>query len=90
MDDADDMGEFWRGVKEQSQQKRATNREDSAQMLKAAGVEFQDHNLGAHLIVTAPNTLVDFWPGTGLWTPRSTKKSKRGVRSLIAFCRKGN
>ncbi len=83
--DDDDMGEFWRDVKAASQVKRAANRESSADALRRAGVKFETKNDGAHLIVTGPGGLVDFWPGTGLWKPRGTISHRRGVSGLIKF-----
>jgi hypothetical protein len=87
-----DMGDYWRDVtpalKERSQQKRASNRQQSAKMLTDAKVKFESRNGGAHLIVTAADGLVaDFWPGTGKWMQRGYPGSSRGVRSLLRFCK---
>lgn len=81
--DDDEMGEFWRDVREARQAKRAQNREDSAAMLLKAGLKFETKNLGAHLIVRALGITVDFWPGTGLWIVRNPKREGRGVQRLI-------
>lgn len=81
--DDDDMGDFWRDVREAHQAKRAQNREDSAAMLLKAGLKFETKNLGAHLIVRALGLTVDFWPGTGLWIVRKPKREGRGVQRLI-------
>ncbi len=83
-----DMGEFWADVKpalkERSRQKRADNREQSARMLSAAGIQFQSKNDGTHLIVAGyKGHVYDFWPGTGLWRMRGSPTDHRGVRSLI-------
>lgn len=84
-----DMGEFWADVKpalkQRSQDKRASNRKSSADLLAARGVEFTKNNGGAHLIVTAGDHLVDFWPGTGKWTTRGFRFTVvgRGVQGLI-------
>jgi hypothetical protein len=79
-----DMGDYWRDVtpalKERSREKRASNREHSARLLRDAGIQFESKNDGAHLIVCGS---VDFWPGTGLWQVRGTPRQRRGVRSLI-------
>lgn len=84
-----DMGDDFRAWREHKQKKRASNREDSAQLLKGAGISFDTNNGGVHLIVVAQTAIVDFWPGTGLWIPRTTKKRSYGVRNLIDFCKKG-
>lgn len=89
-DDDESMGALFRGRKEASQRKRASNREASAAMLTAAGVKFQSKNLGAHLII-AGDVMVDFWPGTGLWIarqPLAGRKEGRGVANLIAQIKK--
>lgn len=79
-----DEGDFWRDVNAARQQKRASNRDNSADMLRAAGVKFEERNIGAHLIVQAPGETIDFWPGTGLWIVRGSTKRSYGVRNLIA------
>ena len=82
-----DIGDYWRDVKtalkEDSQRKRANNRDASAWNLTAAGIPFESKNGGAHLVVSAAGLVVDFWPGTGLWVVRNTNERRRGVRSLI-------
>jgi hypothetical protein len=85
MNDDEDMGDMWREFKRQGQEKRGKNRETSPAMLKAAGIEFEEKNGGAHLVVRHNGHTVDFWPGTGKWITRGgrfTVKS-RGVKKLI-------
>jgi hypothetical protein len=81
-----DMGDYWRdvtpGMKERSQAKRASNREQSATLLTQAGVPFETRNAGAHLIVNHGGVVCDFWPGTGLWQVRGGRQG-RGVRNLL-------
>jgi hypothetical protein len=85
-----EMGEIWTGIKAMRQEKRAANRQSSADLLLQAGIPFQSRNAGAHLIVR-PKTgyLIDFWPGTGLWQQRGNPRKHRGVQSLIKHCNKG-
>lgn len=82
--DSDDWREFSRMKREESKAKRAANRRSSADNLKAAGIAFEAKNDGAHLIVSHPSGVVDFWPGTGLWIARAGKQG-RGVRKLIKY-----
>ena len=85
--DDDNMGDFWRDVKAARQEKRADNRKSSAEMLRDAGIQFDDKNNGVHLIVRALGHVIDFWPGTGLWIARKFPNTRKyGVRSLIAAC----
>jgi hypothetical protein len=57
-----DMGEMFNDWRKAKQEKRASNRDASAQLLMAAGIGFESRNDGAHLIVAGR---YDFWPGTG-------------------------
>ena len=79
-----EIGEDFAILKSLSRIRRADNRENSAEYLKARGIEFVTNNMGVHLIVTGRNCLIDFWPGTGKWNSRCGKKG-RGVRNLAAF-----
>jgi hypothetical protein len=81
IDDEITDSEMWREQKKRSQQKRASNRDRSTEMLVLAGIPFVSKNNGAHLIV---DNRYDFWPGTGLWQARDEKRKHRGIRSLIA------
>ena len=83
-----DVGDSFAGWREESQRRRARNRDGSASMLKAAGVSFTAKNNGAHLIVEVDDRTIDFWPGTGLWIDRATQERKRGVRPLLAHLRR--
>lgn len=83
-----DMGDYWRDVtpalKERSQQKRASNRENGAARLTAAGIQFESKNDGAHLIVRTNDHVIDYWPGTGKWITRGrAPKTGRGIARLL-------
>lgn len=83
MDDDDNMGDIFRSFTKLKQEKRASNRQQSADTLKSLGIPFADPNAGAHLIIRiTPSATADFWPGTGLWKIRN-KGNGRGIRSLI-------
>ena len=75
--------EFRQHKKDESKARRQRNRTNSADILKSEGVPFEVKNDGAHLIVEES---IDFWPGTGKWTVRSSQKTGRGVRSLLKQC----
>ena len=77
--------EFSKAMKEQSQERRANNRESSAAILTNKGIPFESKNGGAHLIVNGGE--VDFWPGTGKWIFRQSRKQGRGVRQLLKALR---
>lgn len=79
-----DQGDYWRDVgphmKQESQIRRAMNRESTAEHLTAAGVAFVSKNNGAHLLVAGDWSL---WPGTGRWRHHSLPIEGRGVRDLL-------
>jgi hypothetical protein len=79
-----ELGETYKALKEHSQEKRASNREQSAQYLTNAGIPFTSNNHGAHLIVEGKDCFIDFWPGTGKWISRN-KETGFGVRNLVNF-----
>lgn len=91
MDD-DTMADYWRDVKpamqEASKQRRASNRDNSAALLRANGVQFESKNGGAHLIVRDNGMVFDFWPGTGLFQMRGARHQRRGVYALLKTIRK--
>lgn len=80
-----EMGEMFNEHRKARQEKRASNRDQSAVILQRAGVIFEEKNLGSHLIVLGGAKTIDFWPGTGLWIVRGTMQKRRGVRKLIQF-----
>lgn len=70
------------GWARESQERRAKNRQGSADILTALGIPFESKNDGSHLVLTLPDRVIDFWPGTGLFTDRKTRKNGRGVHAL--------
>ena len=82
-----DMGDDFRAMKIHSQEKRAGNRNSSAQVLKDNGIHFTSNNSGAHLIVEGADGFIDFWPGTGRWNDRRGTKGF-GVMNLVRHINK--
>lgn len=80
-----ELGETFAAWAEVKREKRASNTVHSTALLTGAGVIFDRHNGGAHLVVMAGPHTVDFWPSTGLWIVRKQGTKRRGVRKLIAF-----
>ena len=77
-----DMSDGFKDLKGLSQEKRASNRDSSPQILKDKGIKFVSKNGGAHLIVDGFECVIDFWPGTGKYIVR-TGPTGRGVFNLI-------
>lgn len=67
-------------IKADSRQRKERNRAGGHARLTELGIPFTEKNGGVHLIVAAR---WDYWPSTGLWICRTTKRSERGIRSLI-------
>lgn len=78
-----DMAETFNAWREHKKAKRASNTEQSTQALIDAGIPFESHNGGAHIVINMGGTVYDFWPSTGLWWQRATKIKHRGVFRLI-------
>jgi hypothetical protein len=71
------------GWQAESAERRASNRQSSAEVLSEHGIQFEPKNMGAHLIVSHDGKVVDFWPGTGKYIPRDGGKPGRGVFNLL-------
>lgn len=78
------MKELFKEMRERSKEKRSSNRQKSADLLKNSGINFERKNCGAHLIILS-TPKIDFYPGTGLWKVRGVNKKRRGVLSLLKF-----
>jgi len=81
-----ELGEIFNDLKKHNQKKRSNNRISSTEILKDKGIEFKSHNGGIHLIVSGRDGLIDFWPSTGKFIMRDSKKEGRGVRNLLKEC----
>lgn len=71
------------GFAQESQERRAKNRAHSAGVLDAHSIAYESKNQGAHLVITLADRVIDFWPGTGMFTDRKTKRNGRGVQNLV-------
>ena len=77
--ECDDMGHYWRDVREAKQEKKRQNEKSSTEILKSKGVQFRSLNGGNHLQL---ENGTNFWPSTGKWIRKDGKKG-RGVFNLI-------
>lgn len=73
-------------AKEQSKQKRESNRVYSTNLLNENGVRFVSKNNGQHLIVDGTHSIIDFWPATGKFIERGGDTG-RGVKNLLQLCK---
>lgn len=81
----DDIGDYYRGKRQESQIKKADNQKSSTEILIEKNVTFESKNSGNHLIVAGKNGLIDFWPSTGKFIIRGGK-SGRGIFNLVKLC----
>lgn len=78
-----DMAEDFKALREHRKAKRKSNLEKTTNLLKSKGVSFESKNNGVHLIVKQNEMVFDFYPSTGLFIDRTTKKHSRGVFHLL-------
>ena len=66
--------------------RRAMNREQGKQYLLDFKIPFTIHGNGVHLIVEGKDCHIDFWPGSGRWATRNSRRMWGfGVRQLVEF-----
>jgi hypothetical protein len=82
-----DMIDMYRDMKQIDKERRAESRESAPDQLRAHGIQFTEHNGGAHLIILKGIVTVDYWPGTGKWISRSKgcMGGGRGFAELAEF-----
>lgn len=83
-----EVAELYSAMRDESAKRRATNRENAPHVLKEQGIQFDECNRGAHLIVYGTNHMIDFWPGTGKWIARKSDCSGRGILNLVKAIKK--
>ncbi len=74
-----------RDLRAESQDRRRGHRERAAKALTDAGATFTAHNHGAHLRVTTPAGVIDYWPGTGKVRDSRGSVSRIGIRGVLAM-----
>lgn len=78
--------EYFEQVQNYHKEKTASNRKNSRAILEQhPELLLQTNNDGVHFIVTNTETdiVADFWPGTGKYKLRNSRKYKRGVFNLL-------
>jgi len=83
-----EVSEMWKAVREHKQKKKRSNLAYSTAQLTAAGLPFDSHNMGVHLVLMKGDQPIDFWPSTGLWWIRGSSNKRRGIQKLILFMKK--
>jgi hypothetical protein len=75
----------WKLISDFFKEKRKSNTINSTDLLIKFGIPFESKNYGAHLVVDCN---IDFWPSTGLFINRKTKKKGRGISNLLKLLKK--
>ena len=81
-----DMGDTFRAMRECAQQRRDCNTASSTRILQENGIPYATFNNGVMLRIG----IYDFFPSTGLFINRATKKKARGVFNLIKKIREAS
>lgn len=79
--------EDWIKYKRERKKKRHQNKEYSTNLLIREKIDFESFKEGDHLVITHNNKVIDFWPSTGKFIDRKTKKHRRGVKVLLLYLR---
>ncbi len=77
-----ELGEIFGAMREESRGRREDHRAHAAAELTRLGATFTSHNHGAHLKVTTPGDVVDYWPGTGLVHGLDGVKRRIGIAGV--------
>ncbi len=79
-----DVGDYWKDVgpilKEESRNRKDSNKEYCTNKLNELNIPFKSHNAGIHLVVMG---IFDYWPSTGKFINRKNRKSGHGINSLL-------
>ena len=76
-----DIGEIFKEYAKERRERKERNLTCSIAILEKNEVPFVSHS-AHHLLVRGH---VDYWPSTGLWIDRRTKRRGRGVMNLLRF-----
>lgn len=78
-----DLRDLFQANRQQKQVKRASNLARSLEALESSGINYR--KLSDYHYLVAEN--YDYWPSTGLFINRLTRKRGRGIFKIIAKCK---
>lgn len=79
------LGELFRDWAGYKRVRNKMSKLTSTQLLVDLEVPFLSRNDGERLIVQAEDSLIDFYPSSGVWIHRSSKVKRLGVFRLLRF-----
>lgn len=77
---------YFKEMKANHQQIKEKRKVEDTQKLINKGIEFESKNFGYHLIVKGKESLIDYWPSSGKFFVRKTKKKGNGFNNLMLEC----
>ena len=80
-----EIGDAFDFLKEVQRTKKVDNKIKSTKILQDKNIPFDSKNNGIHLVLKpdGKTPLVDFWPSTGKYIFRNTRKKGRGIFNLL-------
>jgi len=78
-----ELGETYAAWNEQKKKKKEQNLYYALEMLNYLSIDYESKNDGVHLIIRYKNFIIDYWPTTGKFSNRLTKKTGRGIFNLL-------
>jgi hypothetical protein len=79
-----EMGEMFREIRKERQERNHERYRAAPGLLLANGISFTCKDDGYHLIIQVADQVIDFWPSTGHWACRPSRKRGSGIDKLIA------
>ena len=80
-----EVGEVYKHLKCNRQNKRRQNLKTSTAIVDDAEVQYKSYSNGVHLVIEGKNALIDFWPSTGKFKTRDGYVG-RGVYNMLRHC----
>jgi predicted Ser/Thr protein kinase len=78
-----ELGDTFKALHEYKKEKKANNIDGSLSLLESMGVEHKVLSYNNHHTLVVGR--IDFWPSTGKWIDRKTKRYGRGIRKLLNY-----
>ena len=77
-----EMGEIYYAMRKAKQERKQANKANGTEKIKRSGYSFVTHNDGLHIVI---ENRVDYWPSTGKFIDRQTKRKGRGILPLLKY-----
>jgi len=78
-----DTAAIYRALNTHRKEEKIKNRAEGIAALNRSNLPYVSKNMGDHLVITHPVSLIDFWPTTRRWRIRKKKLSGFGFDELL-------